>query len=131
MLRPWESPFMETRCGVPLCRVLRAVEPGELFVRLHSETRSPCSGRQPLGALACRGEAALPRELRARVLPLLTCALSQQDGLAKELSVAMQLLRNCLYQNKDCRVSRAPGHCHFCEVTQEGQWNTRWHLSGA
>lgn len=32
----------------------------------------------------------------------------QEDGGVKELSVALQLLRNCLYQNGECKVSRAP-----------------------
>ena len=32
----------------------------------------------------------------------------QEDGFIKELSIAMQLLRNCLYQNEECKVSRAP-----------------------
>lgn len=37
----------------------------------------------------------------------------QEDGFIKELSVAMQLLRNCLYQNEECKVSRAPSQdCH-------------------
>ena len=31
----------------------------------------------------------------------------QEDGFIKELSIAMQLLRNCLYQNEECKVSRA------------------------
>lgn len=32
----------------------------------------------------------------------------QEDGFIKELSITMQLLRNCLYQNEECKVSRAP-----------------------
>lgn len=37
-----------------------------------------------------------------------TCSLfKQEDGFIKELSIAMQLLRNCLYQNEGCKVSRA------------------------
>lgn len=43
------------------------------------------------------------------VFPSLTCFLFQQeDGFIKELSTAMQLLRNCLYQNEECKVSRVP-----------------------
>ena len=38
----------------------------------------------------------------------LNCFLfKQEDGFIKELSIAMQLLRNCLYQNEECKVSRA------------------------
>lgn len=32
----------------------------------------------------------------------------KEDGLIKELSITMQLLRNCLYQNEECKVSTAP-----------------------
>jgi hypothetical protein len=32
----------------------------------------------------------------------------QEDGFIKELSITMQLLRNCLYQNEECKVSREP-----------------------
>ena len=42
-------------------------------------------------------------------IPVFHLLLSvQEDGFIKELSITMQLLRNCLYQNEECKVSRAP-----------------------
>lgn len=43
----------------------------------------------------------------AIVFTFLNCFFfKQEDGFIKELSIAMQLLRNCLYQNEECKVSR-------------------------
>lgn len=42
------------------------------------------------------------------MFPSLNRALfGQEDGFAKELATAMQLLRNCLYRNEGCKVSGA------------------------
>lgn len=41
-------------------------------------------------------------------IPVFHLLLSvQEDGFIKELSITMQLLRNCLYQNEECKVSSA------------------------
>ncbi|XP_039107872.1 rotatin isoform X2 [Hyaena hyaena] len=34
----------------------------------------------------------------------------QEDGFIKELSIAMQLLRNCLYQNEECKEAALEAH---------------------
>lgn len=34
----------------------------------------------------------------------------QEDGFIKELSIAMQLLRNCLYQNEECKEAALESH---------------------
>ncbi|XP_008066610.2 rotatin [Carlito syrichta] len=34
----------------------------------------------------------------------------KEDGVIKELSIAMQLLRNCLYQNEDCKKATLRAH---------------------
>lgn len=42
------------------------------------------------------------------VFTFFNCFLfKQEDGFIKDLSITMQLLRNCLYQNEECKVSRA------------------------
>lgn len=41
----------------------------------------------------------------AHILQLLL--FEQEDGFVKELSTAMQLLRNCLYRNEEGKVSSA------------------------
>lgn len=40
----------------------------------------------------------------------------QEDGVIKELSIAMQLLRNCLYQNEECKVSRTTSQIFVCSA---------------
>lgn len=51
----------------------------------------------------------------------------QEDGFIKELSIAMQLLRNCLYRNlKKCKVSRAPSQFwKQCWVMEQFKFHMR------
>lgn len=63
-----------------------------------------------------------------------TALFEQEEGFAKELGTAMQLLRNCLYQNEECKVSGAtsqvflavPARASFISAgdTWAGKWKT-------
>ncbi|OWK01550.1 RTTN, partial [Cervus elaphus hippelaphus] len=67
-----------------------------------------------LGALK-PGRAALKKKALYFIIEkvsryLITIENQPEDGFIKELSIAMQLLRNCLYQNEECKEAALDAH---------------------